>query len=238
MVRALVLLSGGQDSTTCLAYAIKSYGSENVYSLTIDYRQRHRKEVEAARAIAKAAKVDSHHVVLSLPKETLLSASPLLTPEAGLADARGVVGKDAPKRIEQTFVAMRNALFLTIAMNHALYIGCRRVYLGVSQEDYGGYPDCRGTFLDAFCIMAGEAIGESGIRPHLETPLLQMSKTATVQFMCSINKELPGAWDWLALSWTCYEGGDVPCGKCHACVIRARGFAEAGLPDPALESKS
>ena len=231
-VRALVLLSGGQDSTTCLAAAIAAHGVENVEALSIDYGQRHGKEVTAAQAIARLLGVEWDVVDL---EDVLLSTSPLLS-DASLDDVRGIVAEPgAPRRVEQTFVPMRNALFLVVAANWSVAGRCKRIYVGVSEEDYGGYPDCRREFLESFMAMVGFALGEAGPPPILECPLLHLDKAGTVKLMRSLEVAVPRAWEALGLSWSCYEGGERPCGKCHACVLRARGFERAGEFDPALE---
>lgn len=224
MRKALVVLSGGQDSTTCLYYAMRH--AEQVIALTFDYGQRHAVEVDAAIEIAVLAKV--HHEVVELLGNVLTGTSPLVNPNEKLeqyADADAL-----PGGIEKTFVPMRNALFLTIAANRAVVHGCDVIVTGISQEDYGGYPDCRDTFIVAMQAMINYAIGESAPVPRLYAPLLRLNKADTVRMALT----LPGCMDALALSHTCYKGVFPPCGTCHACLLRARGFQQAGVLDPLM----
>ncbi len=227
MRKALVVLSGGQDSTTCLYFA-KSKGME-LHAITFDYGQRHAIELQAARDIAQLAGCASHEVIV-LGADALQGTSPLTNravPVETYASAEVL-----PGGIEKTFVPMRNALFLTIAANRAVVRGCDVIYTGVSQEDYGGYPDCRREFLIAMQAMIDDALGESvEVSPALRAPLLNSNKRQTV----GLAQSLPGCMEALALSHTCYQGLRPPCGKCHSCLLRAKGFAEAGVIDPLTE---
>ena len=136
--------------------------------------------------------------------------------------------KDAdslPGGLEATFVPMRNALFLVLAANRAAVLGCNQIYIGVSQEDYGGYPDCRLDFIESMERSINQALDQ---RIYIETPLIQLNKKETVE----LAQTLPGCMEALAFSHTCYKGDYPPCGKCHACLLRARGFEQAGIQDP------
>lgn len=231
----LVVLSGGQDSTTCLAWAKKEKSADaTLKALTVSYGQRHSAEIDAASTVAFHANVP--HEVLMLPRETLHGTSPLVS-SAHQVERYGSAN-DLPGGLEKTFVPMRNMLFLTLAANRAvelaLQTGARSVdiVLGVSQEDYGGYPDCREEFIGAAELAISEALSAPElVRITLVTPLLHLTKRQTVQLAVA----LPYAMHMLQFSHTCYEGSVPPCGHCHACLLRAKGFAEAGVPDPLIE---
>jgi 7-cyano-7-deazaguanine synthase len=232
MGKALVVLSGGQDSTTCLFWACKMFGVDNVHTLTFDYGQRHSIELEAAAKVAEMAGIYSgRREVVHVP-QILQSTSPLVSgceleqyTDAQQMDA--VIGD----RRETTFVPMRNALFITIAANRAEAYGCNSIVLGVCQMDNANYDDCRQTFIDAAEYYVNTALGHDhrGTDPiHLIAPLMQFSKAETVR----MAHQLPGCWDALAYSHTSYDGKYPPTDMNHANVLRADGFAQAGLPDP------
>lgn len=233
--RIVVVLSGGQDSTTCLFYAknLVARASEaageqgTVHAVTFDYGQRHSRELESARKVAELAGVESHEVIELGP--VLKGTSPLVS------DALLEQYDDAsalPGGIEKTFVPMRNQLFLTVAANRAAVLGCGVLMTGVSQEDYGGYPDCRDTFISALARACnlGTFTGEDGAPKALTilTPLMHLSKRQTVE----LALEIPGCYAALAWSHTSYAGEYPPTSKDHASQLRAKGFAEAGVPDP------
>lgn len=231
----VVVLSGGQDSVTCLALAREAYPT--VHAVTFNYGQAHAVEIEAAVKAAEVLRADSHEV-LHLPGGILSSTSPLVNNEEKLdlyenADALPTEG------IEQTFVPMRNDLFLTIAANRAVALGAQTIFTGVSQEDFGGYPDCRATFIRSKQHAINEALGFSGFSftdgIRIKTPLINLSKKQTVLLALEVQMRsgLP-VWEALSHSHTCYAGQVPPCGKCHACLLRQRGFEDAGLEDPLL----
>ena len=224
-MKAVVILSGGQDSTTCLYWALMKY--EEVTAVTFDYGQRHGVEVDAAKDIARIAGVPWRFVSLG---HILGGTSPLV-------DRSRQVGTYAsadklPGGIEDTFVPGRNILFLTLAaaMASTEREGDEDVVLvtGVCEEDFGGYPDCRSGFIEAMGRALAEGLGHGVI---IATPLMHKTKAETVQ----LALDLEGCYDALAHSHTCYQGQTPPCGKCHACLLRAKGFAEAGVADPLLE---
>lgn len=238
---AVVVLSGGQDSTTCLFWAAKQY--RRVSAVTIDYGQRHAVELIAARrvlALAKEANPDVEwgpHV--TVPVGSILQSTSPLTSETELeqyADYHSL-----PGGLEKTFVPLRNQLFLTVAANWAVHWGAGRLVTGVCQEDYGGYPDCRRAFIDAMEAAINEGLGlapapESPEAPHrdgamfeIETPLMYMTKAASVHLA-----EEVGAYTALAFSHTSYDGQYPPTGKDHATLLRAKGFDQAGRVDPLL----
>lgn len=223
--KAVVVFSGGQDSTTCL-YDTVNKGFE-VHAITFDYGQRHRIEIEAARTIAKLAGVARHEIVDV--SGVLKGTSPLVSDN----ELEQYSGHDAlPGGLEKTFVPMRNQLFLTIAANRAYVIGADMLVTGVSSEDYGGYPDCRPDFIDSFVETSnlGTFTGEDGTPDGLvvTTPLMHTTKKETVQLALA----LPGCYGALAYSHTAYDGQYPPIGNDHATLLRAKGFEEAGVPDP------
>jgi 7-cyano-7-deazaguanine synthase len=217
--RALVVLSGGQDSTTCLYWAINRFGKDSVDSLTFDYGQRHHIELEAARDVAAQAGVSN--VVLPINTFDALGGSALT--DATVAVPQSVAEGDS---MPVTFVPGRNLIFLTFAAAYAWQRSMRHLVAGVAQTDYSGYPDCRRDTIDA--LERALVLGlERNIRIH--TPLMNLSKKETVL----LAQEL-GAIEAMALTHSCYNGRRPPCGQCAACVLRARGFAEAGIADPLM----
>ncbi|MGL4766725.1 MAG: 7-cyano-7-deazaguanine synthase QueC [Formosimonas sp.] len=213
---ALVVLSGGQDSTTCLYWAIERWGRDNVSCVTFDYGQRHRVELESARQIAALAGVSQH--VLPINTFAALGGN-ALTGEA--APESGVRDDDA---LPNTFVPARNLIFLSFAAAMAYQHNLRHVVTGVAQTDYSGYPDCRENTINALELALRLGMDS---RIELHTPLMFLSKAETVHLAQKV-----GAMDALALSHTCYNGAVPPCGECAACILRAQGFAQAGVPDP------
>lgn len=219
MPKALVILSGGQDSTTCLYWAIARWGQEHVETLTFDYGQRHRIELDCARQVAGIAGVP--HTVLPINTFAVLGGS-------ALTDAIEVQpGVNPDTRLPNTFVPGRNLILLTFAAAYAYPRGIHHLVTGVAQTDYSGYPDCREATLKAL---------EQAIRLGMDyditlhTPLMFKSKQETVK----LAREL-GALAALAYTHTCYNGEQPPCGQCPACQLRAKGFAEAGIADPLVE---
>lgn len=217
--RALVVLSGGQDSTTCLYWAIDRYGAENVDTLTFDYGQRHRIELECAQRVAAHSGVSN--TVLPIDTFAALGGDALTD-----SDIDVQTDIDAPGGLPNTFVPGRNLVFLTFAAAFAYQRGIGNVVTGVAQTDYSGYPDCReGTITSLqHTIRLGMEFEVT-----LHTPLMQLSKKETVE----LARDL-GALPAMALTHTCYNGARPPCGECPACILRARGFAEAGVEDPLL----
>ena len=225
MTKALVVLSGGQDSTTCLYWTKREF--EDVQAVTFDYGQRHEREIKAAITVAQLAGVP-HEIVSA--RHLLRSRSPLTDPDAALETYADYSSMDAiiGQRVELTFVPMRNAFFLTLAANIAVAMECFTVVIGVCEQDNANYPDCRAAFINEQERTINMALG---LRPHtfkIEAPLITMSKAHTVR----LARELPGCWDALAYSHTCYAGEFPPCGVCHACVLRAHGFELAQEIDP------
>ena len=235
---ALVILSGGQDSTLCLFLAKQQH--ETIHALTFDYGQRHDVEIEAAVKVAKMAGAASHEVLL-LGFDILKSTSPLVSSSAVPQYASTA---DLPKdgEPEPTFVPGRNILFLTLAANRAVALGVNHIYLGVCQADFGGYPDCRQDFIRR--MESALNMGLFGIDPdyqgsssphpnqiHLHTPLMHLTKAESVRRATA----LPGCMEALAHSHTCYKGLYPPDPHNHASLLRARGFHEAGVADPLIK---
>ena len=217
--RALVVLSGGQDSTTCLYWAKSRF--DEVRAVTFDYGQRHRIELECAANIARLAGVE--HTALPLEALSVLGGN-------SLTDSSISVQTDEPAEGElpNSFVPGRNILFLTLAAAHAWQTDTRHLVTGVAQTDYSGYPDCRQNTLDALQQTLRLGMERDFV---IHTPLMNLSKKETVLLAKSV-----GALDAMAFTHTCYAGQRPPCGVCPACVLRARGFAEAGIADPLLAS--
>lgn len=222
MSKALVLLSGGQDSTTCAVLAKEKY--EEIHGLTIFYGQRHQIEIESAKAIAGQLKLHTHEIVY-LPDDILMSTSPLVS-DNQLGKYSDI--KQLPSGIEPTFVPARNILFLTLAANRAIALGCDAIYTGVSQEDYGGYPDCREDFIDK---MKDALISGLGHNLSIHTPLMHVSKTEEVLMVLDVLG-IEKFNDLFSLTHTCYDGVKGGCGRCHACILRDDAFRVAGIDDP------
>jgi len=209
-VKAVVLLSGGLDSTT-VAYLAKRSGYE-IYALTIRYGQRHERELEAARAICAELDAREHRVVsidFGNWGSSLTGDDEL--PTDGNADG-----------IPSTWVPMRNLIFLGIASGYAEVVGADAIYIGVSQVDYSGYPDCRAEFIAAYqraADLASKQFVEEGISIPVIAPLMHLSKVGTIKLGLSLGVDYN-------LTWSCYAGGDEPCGVCDSCRIRNEAFAE------------
>ncbi len=218
MSKALVVLSGGQDSTTCLYWAIKEFGRDNVSSLSFDYGQRHKIELNAAKKVAEIAAIANE--ILPIDTFTVLGGN-------ALTDDIEVAEDAAEKTLPNTFVPGRNLIFLTFAAAYAYQRDIKHLITGVTQTDYSGYPDCRENTLSSL---------EQTLRLGMEyditlhTPLMNLSKADSV----SLAEKL-GAMDAMAYTHTCYNGEQPPCGHCQACILRAKGFAEAGRADPLVE---
>jgi 7-cyano-7-deazaguanine synthase len=224
---AVVLLSGGLDSATCLLIA-RQEGFE-VHALSFDYGQRHRVELERARALADRYGAVEHRVLhLDLPRR---EASALTDPSRSVPHNR--LGEQA---IPATYVPARNTLFLAHAVALAEPLEAADIYLGANALDYSGYPDCRPDFLEAFEQMANlatKAAVEGTIRFRIRAPLLQMTKAQIISRGAQLGLDF-------ALTSSCYDPSPegMPCGSCDSCLLRAKGFREAGLEDPLARSAS
>lgn len=220
--KALVVLSGGQDSTTCLYWAIDRFGRSNVSSITFDYGQKHRIELECAREVAAAAGVAN--ICLPIDTFTALGGDALTDMAIPVSDEA-----DQETELPVTFVAGRNLIFLTFAAAHAYRHGIQHIVTGVAQTDYSGYPDCREETMAA--LQRAITLGMDR-EFTIHTPLMHRSKKETVELAVRL-----GVLEAMALTHTCYNGLRPPCGECQACRLRARGFAEAGVQDPLLDTR-
>lgn len=228
MAKALIVLSGGQDSTTCLFWAKQRF--TELHAITFDYGQRHKIEIDAAVKVAELAGVASHEII-EVPN-CLISASPLTSDNTleqyeNAAQMEQAIGS----RRESTFVPMRNALFLTIAANRAEALGIQDIVTGVCAMDNANYDDCRQIFIEATRTYINTALGHDhrGTPPiFIHTPLMYLSKSDTVR----LARQLPGCWEAMAYTHTSYDGKYPPTDMNHANVLRAQGFEAAGYPDP------
>lgn len=223
MSKALVILSGGQDSTTCLAIAKQRF--DEVHAVTFEYGQKHAIELDAARTVASLMDVASHEVITL--GRILAGSSPLVS-DTPLGKYNSPA--ELPGGIEPTFVPGRNLLFLTLAANRAAVLGINHLFTGLCEEDFGGYPDCRQVFVDAMSSALSEGIwGQPGVF-KIHTPLMHLNKADSVRLAADVLgdrfEEVMGA------THTCYDGVKGGCGQCHACHLRDRGFRDAGIDDP------
>lgn len=223
---ALVVLSGGQDSTICLFWARERF--EAIHALSFDYGQRHRIELEAAQKTAALAGVASHEIVelgaILEGRSPLVNEDEELEQYADFASMTGTIGD----RVELTFVPMRNALFLTLAANRAICKNIHHLVTGVCEADTANYPDCRQQFIEAQQAAVNEALGVHFFQIH--TPLMRLNKAESIK----LALDLPGAYEALAWSHTAYDGQYPPVGKDHATLLRTWGFEQAGVPDPLI----
>jgi len=225
--RAVVLLSGGLDSAVTLAMAVRE--GRGCVALSFDYAQRHRVELDAARRVARSLGV-ARHVVLSLDLRAMGGSA--LTSDIAVPKDRSDESIDAAAEGEQipaTYVPGRNLIFLSCAAAMAEASECEEVWIGVNAIDYSGYPDCRPAFIEAFQQAASLAtrVGVEGRPVRVRTPLSAMTKGDIVRLGQDLGVNF-------ALTHSCYDPAldGRPCGRCDACLLRARGFAEAGAPDP------
>ena len=229
-MKALVLSSGGVDSTTALGMAVNKYGSNNVIALSISYGQKHDKEIKAATAVAEYYGVEQMFLDLSrifqYSNSSLLKQSTEEIPEQSYSRQISETGGEKPV---STYVPFRNGLFLSSAASIALSRECSVIYYGAHADDAAGcaYPDCSPVFNDAM----SKAIWEgSGCQLRIEAPFVNKNKADIVK----IGLELGVPYE---LTWSCYEGGERPCGKCGTCIDRAAAFAANGVEDPALKMR-
>jgi 7-cyano-7-deazaguanine synthase len=222
-MRAVVLLSGGLDSYTAAAIA-RSEQRFELYALTIQYGQRHARELESARAVARALGVE-RHLELAIDLRAIGGSS--LTADLPVPRDRDPDASDIPA----TYVPARNTVFLSVALGWAETLGAHDLIIGVNALDYSGYPDCRPEFIAAFERLAKLATreGVEGAAFHVHAPLIHMSKADIIRRGLALGVDY-------GLTHSCYDPvtDGAPCGRCDSCVLRARGFREAGVPDPLL----
>lgn len=223
MSKALIVLSGGQDSTTCAVIAKQQF--DEVLAVTFNYGQRHLTEIQSAIKIAEFLSIPLE--VIDLGASILKSSSPLISGnKLGVYDSP----EELPSGVEPTFVGGRNILFLTVAANRADCLGITDIFTGVCQADFAGYWDCRQIFIDKIQDALNEGFyGKE--RFNLHTPLMDLTKSESVKLVYKILgtdrfNEL------FSLTHTCYAGVKGGCGKCHACILRDKGFADTGIDDP------
>lgn len=212
--KAVVLLSGGLDSTTTL-YIARRRGY-NVMCLIFDYGQRHMKEIEAAKRIAG----DSYKIIrFKLP----WGGSSLIDRRIKIPRGRSLI--KIQRGIPSTYVPARNTLFLAFGISCAESIGAEKIFIGANFLDYSGYPDCRPDYFKAYerLISLGTRVG----RIKIESPLLKKTKAEIIRIGTSLGVPYES-------TWSCYMGGKRPCGECDSCILRAKGFREAGVPDPLI----
>lgn len=221
MPKAIVLLSGGLDSSTVL-YQARQDGFE-CYALSFDYQQRHRQELEAAKRIALALGVAEHRVV-SFDLRAW-GGSALTDQSIDLPQNRDLA--QMAEEIPVTYVPARNTIFLSFALAYGEAIDAERIYLGVNALDYSGYPDCRSDYLQAMqtAFDLGTKRGREGRPITLTAPLIDLRKTDIIR----LGNQLGVAW---ADTWSCYSDQEQACGRCDSCQLRLAAFAELGLVDP------
>jgi len=219
--KAVILLSGGLDSTTVLAIA-RSRGFA-CYCLSFRYGQRQGIELERAAAIAQGMRAEQH-LILRLDLDTIGGSA--LTSDVEVPKDRGM--EEISSGIPVTYVPGRNIIFLSHALAWAEVLGASDIFLGINAVDYSGYPDCRPAFLESFAQMAnlGTKAGSTGSPWRLHAPLMKLSKKEIIQVGTQLGVDY-------ALTHSCYDPVQgLACGRCDACTLRLRGFAEAGLQDP------
>ena len=223
--RAVVLLSGGLDSTTVLAIAIRD--GYSVYALSFDYGQNHKSELDAAISIAKQSGVE-RHVILKIDLRAFGGSA--LTDDMEIPKGRSI--EAMAEGIPATYVPARNTVFLSLALAWAETLDAENIFIGVNVLDYSGYPDCRPEYIEAFQNLANLATKsgtEGGMRFRVHTPLIAMTKREIIETGIALGVDY-------AVTCTCYDPtpSGAACGLCDACVLRLKGFSEAGFPDPAL----
>lgn len=227
-MKALVLTSGGVDSTTALGLAIDKYGKDKVISLSVSYGQKHDKEIKAAEDVAEYYGVRHLHMDLSeifrYSDSSLLKQSDREVPEESYSEQ---IKETGGKKPVSTYVPFRNGLFLSTAASIALSLDCGVIYYGIHADDAAGsaYPDCSEAFNNAMNTAIWEG---SGQQLRIAAPFVKMNKAEVVK--TGLELKVP-----YELTWSCYEGVDKPCGKCATCIDRAKAFAANGVEDPALK---
>ena len=230
MNKAVSLLSGGLDSSTSTAIAI-SRGFA-VHTLTFDYGQRHKKELESAEAVANKLGAVQHRVIkFDISAQSAWGGSSLT--------GEGDIPPAGSSGIPSTYVPARNTIFLAFAASYAEAVGARHIFIGVSQVDFSGYPDCREDFIRAMekTINLGTKAGveslETSKTPYfiIETPLIDLTKSEIIRIGLDLGVDY-------SLTWSCYRGKALACGECDSCILRLRAFKELGAADPLVYGKN
>lgn len=219
--RAVVLLSGGLDSLTTLYVALRD--GYQAAALTLDYGQLHQREIACARTNAESLAIPHQVVHFGLPWK----GSSLL--DTAIPVPLGRTLESMHGAIPSTYVPARNTIFLALAASYAETLKAEAVFIGANALDYSGYPDCRPDFFDAMqkSLNLGTKTGVEGLRLTLQVPLLHLTKAEIIQLGQGLGVPFER-------TWSCYQGGEKPCGACDACLLRAKGFQAAGIPDPSL----
>jgi len=221
MSEAIVLLSGGLDSSTVLAMAVER--GHEIVALTFEYGQKHKRELNSARKIASHFAVKQHVIIpLDIGKHL---RSALTNESAQIPVGRSKL--DMTSGVPSTYVPSRNIMFLSIAASIAESRGARLIFIAANAVDFSGYPDCTPEFVESFQRMLdiGTKAGREGRGVKVEAPIMKMSKADIVRE--AVRLKVP-----LDLTWSCYKGGVRACGRCDSCLLRLQGFAEAGVRDP------
>jgi len=221
---AVVLLSGGLDSATVLAIARRKH--KRIFALTIQYGQRHSREMRSASKLVRHFNTRHRSLRLELPWK----GSALLDRGVRIPKKRST--RKMKECIPVTYVPARNTIFLSYALSWAETLGARHIYIGANVRDYSGYPDCRPKYLKALekAFELGTRQGVNGQKIRIEAPLLKLTKADIIKKGQKLSVPYH-------MTWSCYEGGRKPCGKCDSCILRAKGFEEAGFEDPLLNGK-
>ncbi len=218
---AVILLSGGLDSAVTMAMAKEQ--DYDLFPLSFDYGQKHEKELESAKRIAQNYQVKEHKIMII--DLTQIGGSALTDDASSIPEKRIVqqMGTDIPI----TYVPARNTILLSLALGYAEVIGAQAIFIGANALDYSGYPDCRGEFFSAFQKVAnlGTKAGSEGRTIEIKYPLIDMTKAEIVKK--GMELDVP-----LQFTWSCYKGEEKACGICDSCLLRLKGFSEAGLEDP------
>ena len=221
MKKAICLISGGLDSSVT-GYIAKKQGYE-IYAITFNYGQRHKKEIESAKKIAKSLKVKKH-LLFNIDFEKI-GGSSLVEKDLDVEINHDI--KDIGKKIPSTYVPARNTIFLSIALAYAESVDADSIFIGVNSVDYSAYPDCRPEFIKTFEKLANIATkkGVKGKKIKIKTPLLYMSKSEIIKkgFQLKVPFEK---------TWSCYIGEEKACGRCESCILRLKGFKDAKKKDP------
>ncbi|NVM01974.1 MAG: 7-cyano-7-deazaguanine synthase QueC [Candidatus Helarchaeota archaeon] len=217
MRKAVCLLSGGLDSSTVIYYA-KNQGYE-VYALSFDYGQRHKKELDAAKNIASSVGAKEHKILkVDL---TQIGGSALTDQNIEVPIDREI--EEMTSEIPITYVPMRNTIFLAFAAAYAEVIGADTIFAGMNFIDYSGYPDCRPEYVNA--MQKAIKLGSKAQNIKIETPIIRMDKREIIQLGSKLSVPYKK-------TWSCYKGGKKACGQCDSCLLRIKGFEDAGLIDP------
>jgi 7-cyano-7-deazaguanine synthase len=220
-MKAVILLSGGLDSSTVL-YQAKAEGCE-CYAISFDYQQRHQKELNSALMLGKLAGVVQHQVLNFDLRQW--GGSALTDDQIDFPQERSL--DEMADNIPVTYVPARNTIFLSFALGYAEAIAAEKVYIGVNALDYSGYPDCRPDYIEAMqeVFRLGTKQGREGKAIEIVAPLINLKKTDIIQ----LGNQLGVPWH---LTWSCYAGDDMACGVCDSCLLRLAAFTELGLKDP------